>query len=136
MKRIHELEDKIAQQKAECSSLQTDHDNILKEFSMKDQSQNIELLTLTKACEMQKEDIEILTRENVEYQKYNKELIEKHKEDMLQLEGELNDERTSLKEKLHEVSNTRLCLVYLLPSINEIPMTDFMVTIFYLGNIK
>ena len=49
MKRIHELEDKIAQQKAECSSLQTDHDNILKEFSMKDQSQNIELLTLTKA---------------------------------------------------------------------------------------
>ena len=117
MKRIHELEDKIAQQKAECSSLQTDHDNILKEFSMKDQSQNIELLTLTKACEMQKEDIEILTRENVEYQKYNKELIEKHKEDMLQLEGELNDERTSLKEKLHEVSNTRLCLVNLLPSI-------------------
>ena len=117
MKRIHELEDKIAQQKNECSSLQTDHDNILKEFSMKDQSQNIELLTLTKACEMQKEDIEILTRENVEYQKYNKELIEKHKEDMLQLEGELNDERTSLKEKLHEVSNTRLCLVNLLPSI-------------------
>ena len=103
MKRIHELEDKIAQQKTECSSLQTDHDNILKEFGMKDQSQNIELLTLTKACEMQKEDIEILTRENVEYQKYNKELIEKHKEDMLQLEGELNDERTSLKEKLHEV---------------------------------
>ena len=84
---------------------------------MKDQSQNIELLTLTKACEMQKEDIEILTRENVEYQKYNKELIEKHKEDMLQLEGELNDERTSLKEKLHEVSNTRLCLVNFLPSI-------------------
>ena len=117
MKRIHELEDKIAQQKAECSSLQTDHDNILKEFSMKDQSQNIELLTLTKACEMQKEDIEILTRENVEYQKYNKELIEKHKEDMLQLEGELNDERTSLKEKLHEVSNTRLDLVNFLPSI-------------------
>ena len=117
MKRIHELEDKIAQQKTECSSLQTDHDNILKEFSMKDQSQNIELLTLTKACEMQKDDIEILTRENVEYQKYNKELIEKHKEDMLQLEGELNDERTSLKEKLHEVSNIRLCLVNLLPSI-------------------
>ena len=117
MKRIHELEDKIAQQKTECSSLQTDHDNILKEFGMKDQSQNIELLTLTKACEMQKEDIEILTRENVEYQKYNKELIEKHKEDMLQLEGELNDERTSLKEKLHEVSNTRLCLVNFLPSI-------------------
>ena len=84
---------------------------------MKDQSQNIELLTLTKACEMQKEDIEILTRENVEYQKYNKELIEKHKEDMLQLEGELNDERTSLKEKLHEVSNTRLCLVNFLRSI-------------------
>ena len=119
MKRIHELEDKIAQQKTECSSLQTDHDNILKEFSMKDQSQNIELLTLTKACEMQKEDIELLTRENVECQKYNKELIEKHKEDMLQLEGELNDERTSLKEKLHEVSNTRLDLVNFLPSISS-----------------
>ena len=117
MKRIHELEDKISQQKTESSSLQTDHDNVLKEFNMKDQSQNIELLTLTKACEMQKEDIELLTRENVECQKYNKELIEKHKEDMLQLEGELNDERTSLKEKLHEVSNTRLDLVNFLPSI-------------------
>ena len=118
MKRIHELEDKISQQKTESSSLQTDHDNVLKEFNMKDQSQNIELLTLTKACEMQKEDIELLTRENVECQKYNKELIEKHKEDMLQLEGELNDERTSLKEKLHEVSNTRLDLVNFLPSIS------------------
>ena len=117
MKRIHELEDKISQQKTESSSIQTDHDNVLKEFNMKDQSQNIELLTLTKACEMQKEDIELLTRENVECQKYNKELIEKHKEDMLQLEGELNDERTSLKEKLHEVSNTRLDLVNFLPSI-------------------
>ena len=118
MKRIHELEDKISQQKTESSSIQTDHDNVLKEFNMKDQSQNIELLTLTKACEMQKEDIELLTRENVECQKYNKELIEKHKEDMLQLEGELNDERTSLKEKLHEVSNTRLDLVNFLPSIS------------------
>ena len=34
----------------------------------------------------------------------NKELIEKHKEDMLHLEEEFNEERTHLKERLHEVT--------------------------------
>ena len=53
--------------------------------------------------EMQKEDIEELTQENKETMEYNKELVQKHKEDMIRIEEEFNDERTSLREKLHEV---------------------------------
>ena len=102
-KRVHELEEKLNEQRTELSAIQNDHEDSIKQSRMDAQSQNIELLTLKKACEMQKEDIEALTQENKEGSNYNKELIEKHKEDMLHLEEEFNEERTNIKERLHEV---------------------------------
>ena len=83
--------------------MQDDQEDILKDAKMKEQSQNIEIMTLKKACEMQKEDIEELTLENRKNMEYNKELVQKHQEDMLRIEEEFNDERTTLREKLHEV---------------------------------
>ena len=70
---------------------------------MNEQSQKIEILTLRKACEMQKDDIEELTNENRKSIQYNQELVQKHQEDMLRIEEEFNEERTTLREKLHEV---------------------------------
>ena len=102
-KKVHELGAQLGEQKTEISLLQDDQNDILKDARMKEQSQNIEILTLRKACEMQKEDIEELTQENKETMEYNKELVQKHKEDMIRIEEEFNDERTSLREKLHEV---------------------------------
>ena len=102
-KKVHELEDKLSVQRTEISDIHDDHEDNVKDARMKVQSQNIELLTLRKSCEMQKEDIEALANENKEGISYNKELIEKHKEDMLHLEEEFNEERTHLKERLHEV---------------------------------
>ena len=103
-KKVHELEEKLNEQRTEISAIQDDHEDSVKNARMKEQSQNIELFTLKKACEMQKEDIESLTNENKDSINYNKELIEKHKEDMLHLEEEFNEERTHLKERLHEVT--------------------------------
>ena len=70
---------------------------------MNEQSQKIEILTLRKACEIQKDDIEELTNENRKSIEYNQELVQKHQEDMLRIEEEFNEERTTLREKLHEV---------------------------------
>ena len=103
-KKVHELEEKLNEQRTEINAIQDDHEDSVKNARMKEQSQNIELFTLKKACEMQKEDIESLTNENKDSINYNKELIEKHKEDMLHLEEEFNEERTHLKERLHEVT--------------------------------
>ena len=102
-KKVHELEEKLSKQRTEINDIQDDHEDSVKDARMREQSHNIELLTLKKACEMQKEDIEALTNENKDGISYNKELIEKHKEDMLHLEEEFNEERTHLKERLHEV---------------------------------
>ena len=102
-KRIHELEEKLNQQRSEMTDVQGDHDDILKEARMKEQTQNIEILTLKKACEMQKEDIEALTQENNERSTYSKELMEKNKEDMLRLEEQFDEEMTRCKERLREV---------------------------------
>ena len=102
-KKVQELGEQLGEQRTEITLLQDDQEDILKEARMKEQSQNIEILTLKKACEMQKEDIEELTMENRKNMEYNKELIQKHQEDMLRIEEELNDERTNLRERLHEV---------------------------------
>lgn len=102
-KKVHDMDERLGEQRSEISTLQHDHEDIRKEAKMKEQAQNIELLTLRKACEMQKEDIESLTQENKESLDYNKELIEKHKVDIIRLEEEFDEERTYLKERLHEV---------------------------------
>ena len=100
---MQELGEQLGEQRTEITLLQDDQEDIMKEARMKEQTQNIEILTLKKACEMQKEDIEELTMENRKNMEYNKELIQKHQEDMLRIEEEFNDERTNLRERLHEV---------------------------------
>ena len=102
-KKIHDLEDQLGEQRTEVSLLQGDQEDILKDARMNEQSQKIEILTLRKACEMQKDDIEELTNENRKSIQYNQELVQKHQEDMLRIEEEFNEERTTLREKLHEV---------------------------------
>ena len=102
-KKVHELEEKLSEQRTELSALQNDHEHIVKDATMRQQENDLEAVTLTKACEMQKANIEVLTVENSELKKYNKELSEKHKQDMLHLEEEFNEERNTIKEKLHEV---------------------------------
>ena len=104
-KKIHDLEDQLGEQRTEVSLLQGDQEDILKDARMNEQSQKIEILTLRKACEMQKDDIEELTNENRKSIQYNQELVQKHQEDMLRIEEEFNEERTTLREKLHEVRN-------------------------------
>ena len=102
-KKIHDLEDQLGEQRTEVSLLQGDQEDILKDARMNEQSQKIEILTLRKACEMQKDDIEELTNENRKSIQYNQELVQKHQEDMLRIEEEFNEERTTLREQLHEV---------------------------------
>ena len=102
-KKVHELEEKLREQQTELSTLQNDHEQIVNEEKIKQQAHDIEILTLKKACQMQKADIETLTQENDDGNSYNKELIEKHMEEMLRLEEEFNEEKNTLKDKLHEV---------------------------------
>ena len=95
---------------------------------MNEQSQKIEILTLRKACEMQKDDIEELTNENRKSIQYNQELVQKHQEDMLRIEEEFNEERTTLREKLHEVRKN-ITLEYILGLSNKV-MISFEMTRF------
>merc|ERR1719361_1881674 len=48
---------------------------------------------------------------------YNKELVQKHKEDMIRIEEEFNDERTNLREKLHEVTSNEINLLNRIKSL-------------------
>ena len=100
---LHELEEKISEQGATLSGLQNEHDRALDEVKLKHQSEEIELLKLRKECRVQKEDIERLMQETSDGDALREEMSHQHKEEIHQQEEAFNEERSNLKERLHEV---------------------------------
>ena len=106
-RKVHELEEKL-------SALQNQHEHTSSDVKMKQQTDELELITLRETCEMQKADIETLNQENEDLENFRQGLIVTHKEELLQQEGSFkqelqqqedafNEEKGTLKEKLHEV---------------------------------
>ena len=113
-RKVHELEEKVSQHETELSALQNEHDHTFTEVKMKQQADENEIITLQKACEMQKEGLETLTQENDDLENVRQDLIENHKQEILQQEESFkqellqqeeafNEEKATLKERLHEV---------------------------------
>ena len=113
-KKVHELEEKLSEQGIELSALQNQHEHTFSDVKMKQQTDELEIVTLRKTCDMQKADIEALSQENDDLENFRQGLIETHKEELLEQEGAFkqelqqqedafSEEKGTLKEKLHEV---------------------------------